>query len=58
MEFEYINGRRNYADEVAYVNTMAKDGWELVTIVDVHVAFIYWFRREKQNNGEYTVKFK
>ena len=31
MEFEYINGRRNYADEVTYVNTMAKDGWELVS---------------------------
>jgi hypothetical protein len=46
MEFEYINGRRNYADEVTYVNTMAKDGWELVTIVNIHVAFIYWFKRK------------
>ena len=46
MEFEFINERRNWGDDTNYVNTMAKDGWELVTIVNVHVAFIYWFKRK------------
>jgi hypothetical protein len=46
MEFEFINGRRNYPDDTNYVNTMAIAGWELVTIVDAHVSFIYWFKRK------------
>lgn len=46
MEFEFITRRRNYGDDFSYVNTMAKDGWELVTIVNIHVAFIYWFKRK------------
>ena len=58
MEFEYIQVTRNYGDDINFVNVMAEDGWELVTIVNVRVTFIYWFRRKKQNNGEFTVKFK
>lgn len=46
MEFEFINERRNWGDDTNYVNTMAKDGWELVTIVNIHIAFIYWFKRK------------
>ena len=46
MEFEFINEKRNWGDDTNYVNTMAKDGWELVTIVNIHVAFIYWFKRK------------
>lgn len=46
MEFEFINERRNWGDDTNYVNIMAKDGWELVTIVNIHVAFIYWFKRK------------
>ena len=58
MEFEYIQVTRNYGDDVNFVNVMAEDGWELVNVVNDHLTFIYWFRRKKQNNGEFTVKFK
>ena len=58
MEFEYIQVTRNYGDDVNFVNIMAEDSWELVNVVNDRVSFIYWFRRKKQNNGEFTVKFK
>lgn len=66
--YEYTTSTSVTPDDKNLVNTMQENhGWEFMQIIkheeriSVHSSkmyYVYWFRREKQNDGEFTIKFQ
>ena len=66
--YEYTTKTSISPNDTYLVTTMQEDyGWEFIQVIkhEEHISphsskmyYVYWFKREKQNNGEFTVKFQ
>lgn len=68
--YEYTTATSISPDDKYLVTTMQEKhgyGWEFMQVIkheervsphSSKMCYIYWFRRQKQNNGEITVKFQ
>lgn len=66
--YEYKTTTSVSPDDTYLVNTAQENyGWEFIQVIkheeqisphSTKMYYVYWFRREKQNNGEVTIKFQ
>lgn len=66
--YEYTTKISIVPDDKNLVNTMQETyGWEFMQVIKHEeqisphsnkMYYVYWFRREKLNDGEFTVKFQ
>lgn len=66
--YEYKTSTSVSPDDTYLVNTAQETyGWEFIQVIkheeqtsphSSKMYYVYWFRREKQNEGEFTVKFQ